>query len=441
MRGPAAALLLLFLIVYGFDCGSGFISDDFAWILHSRWRDARDILWPPGSGAFYRPLVSLSFGLNHAMFGLDARGYGWTNLALTLACAAALAVLARQLRLPAAAALAAAAIWAFNFHGINMAVLWLSGRTSLFVTLFALLAATAWLRGWPLATVAAVAAALLSKEEAVALPAVLSIWALAVGRAQARNRWRDLPRPSGRALAAAWAILPVYLALRASAGAFWFSTAPSYYQPAFDLGRLAANAPQYADRALTTAALAVLLSWIAVRARFAISERTRAMAVLGTTWVVLFYAITVFLPVRSSLYAVLPSAGAALVAASLVSDIVAPLTAARRQRLAWAGVAVVLLLTPVYRSRNTRWTELGALSSGVIAQLAARRPELPAAVAIVDDGATRANLSNAWGQLVPEMVQVVFDGTLDVTVHPAGSPVAPQPGRAVLQLRGGQLRP
>ena len=93
MRGPAAALLLVFLIAYGFDCGSGFISDDFAWILHSRWRDASDILRPPGAGAFYRPLVSLSFALNHAMFGLDARGYGWTNLALTLACAAALAAL------------------------------------------------------------------------------------------------------------------------------------------------------------------------------------------------------------------------------------------------------------------------------------------------------------------------------------------------------------
>lgn len=38
-------------------------------------------------------------------------------------------------------ALAGACVWAFNFHGINMAVLWLSGRTAPWVTFWWTLAA------------------------------------------------------------------------------------------------------------------------------------------------------------------------------------------------------------------------------------------------------------------------------------------------------------
>lgn len=48
-------------------------------------------------------------------------------------------LLAERLGLPVPAALLTAAVWSFNFHGINVAVLWISGRTSLLVVLFAIL--------------------------------------------------------------------------------------------------------------------------------------------------------------------------------------------------------------------------------------------------------------------------------------------------------------
>ena len=35
-------------------------------------------------------------------------------------------------------ALVAAGVWLFNFHAVNMAVLWLSGRTALLVSLFSI---------------------------------------------------------------------------------------------------------------------------------------------------------------------------------------------------------------------------------------------------------------------------------------------------------------
>ncbi|MNC96546.1 hypothetical protein D3C83_139460 [compost metagenome] len=65
-----------------------------------------------------------------------------------------------------AASLLAAATWLFNFHAVNMAVLWLSGRTALLVTLFALASAHAMLRGRALLAGGACLLALLSKEEA-----------------------------------------------------------------------------------------------------------------------------------------------------------------------------------------------------------------------------------------------------------------------------------
>ena len=45
------------------------------------------------------------------------------------------------------ASVAAAAIWIFNWHGINMATLWISGRTALLLTLFATWGTASLFRG------------------------------------------------------------------------------------------------------------------------------------------------------------------------------------------------------------------------------------------------------------------------------------------------------
>lgn len=66
---------------------------------------------------FYRPVVSASVASNHAAAGLEPFAYGLTNFALLLAAAGLLFLLARRLELPHDAALLAAAVWVFNFHG------------------------------------------------------------------------------------------------------------------------------------------------------------------------------------------------------------------------------------------------------------------------------------------------------------------------------------
>jgi hypothetical protein len=123
---------------------------------------------------------------------------------------------ARRFRLGAAAAVLAAAVWAFNFHGINMALLW--------------------------------------KEEAVMLPAIATAY-LALEGGDTTWGWR-----LRRAVSRTW---PLWSAC----------------------GRRSLTLTGEERRALRFAAL----------------------------WFVGFHALTVFLPVRSSLYAVLPSLGSALI--------------------------------------------------------------------------------------------------------------------------------
>jgi hypothetical protein len=136
--------------------------------------------------------------------GVEPRGYGFTNFALYVACIAALWWLCRALRLPPPAATLAAIVWAVNPHGINVAVVWISGRTALCLTLCALLAAAAMVRRQYWWTAFWLAGALASKEEALALPAILLIWHGLLVRDPTdngrRDRWRAAASyPSPRA--------------------------------------------------------------------------------------------------------------------------------------------------------------------------------------------------------------------------------------------------
>ena len=125
------AILLVALLgaIYAPALGHGFVKDDFRWIAAADVHSPGDVarIFSTNVG-FYRPLVTTSFAIDRAVWDLDARGYALTNATLLLANAGLLFLVGRRLSLPPEAALLAAAVWAFNFHGINMALLWTSGR-------------------------------------------------------------------------------------------------------------------------------------------------------------------------------------------------------------------------------------------------------------------------------------------------------------------------
>jgi hypothetical protein len=229
-------------------------------------------------------------------------------------------------RLPPAACLFAGALWLLNFHGINMAILWISGRTALLLTLFSVLAAAAALRGRPAAAALAFGA-MLSKEEAVLLPVPLLVLLLAT-RASRRH---VAVAAVGLGVAEA-----VYFALRIQSGSMTPQTAPAHYQFTFDWSQVGTNVIQYADRAATFTLLTIVLLLAIARTLPVPDKAERRLMLVGFVWALAGFAMTVFLPVRSSLYACFPSVGIAWAGAALATAIWRATPVRRQQRAAIA---------------------------------------------------------------------------------------------------------
>jgi len=397
---PLGAVLASYLP----DLGRGFIKDDFAWILGSRTSGPLGFVDLFGrDNGFYRPLVSLSFALDERVFGLEPYGYGLTNLALVIACMFGLYAMGRSLGMPRGTALLAVSIWALNPHGIGGAILWISGRTALLLVLFSVLAAASMLKGRHWAAGALCLAAMLSKEEAVLLPVILAVWAAAPAgsaRWDRRKGW----------IAAAILVIPliVYMALRMRTDAYLPHSAPHFYRPTLSPSTLARNVLEYADRSATLAAVVVLLVMAALRRRPRLEYGERRWLGLGIAWLVGGFALTVFLPERSSLYACFPLVGSALGAAAVVNALWRDASDAQRRRLLGVAVVAVAVLVPLHRGRNVRMVKTAELSARVLDDLAGASAEIAAGKMVVlhDAAGARYNIEKTFGTLVQDAVRM-----------------------------------
>ncbi len=400
----AALLIALFAAIYAPALGHGFVKDDFRWIASAEMHSRADLahIFSTNVG-FYRPLVTTSFAFDRAIWNLDARGYALTNVTLVLANAGLLFLLARAVSLPREGALFAAAVWVFNFHGINMALLWTSGRTALLLCLFAQAAAFALLSGrrWaPVMTGVLALAAMLSKEEAVLLPPLFVVLQLLhLRQADARTIFRN-----------SWplcAALVIYLLARGESGAFTIANAPAYYRPTFDLAAVLKNIGEYLDRGATFAAVASVAAWLAAPRGVTITDDERRAIRFGIAWFLAMYAITIFVPVRSSLYAVAPSIGSALVAGAFASRAwrAAP---ARFARVAIAMIVLIALLVPVYRSRNHGLVEPADLATQSLATIQSAARSHPGArdIVLLDNPRAPVTLDSAFGALFPDAIHL-----------------------------------
>jgi hypothetical protein len=428
----AAALLLAYVP----DLGHGFVKDDFGWIRGARIESADDATaLLTRSNGFYRPLVSATFALNYAVSGMAPLAYGVTNFALLLTGAALLFMVARRLSLPAAPSALASALWTFNFHGINMAVLWVSGRTALLLSCAALASTLAVMNGRMMLGGVFCLLAMLSKEEAVVLPFLLACWTAMRSQTQL---------DPARRLSSMWpllAALAIYLVLRLQSGAFWPATAPSYYRLTIQPSILFSNALEYLDRGATWPAAVVLLVAIAARTRPILAPAERRILALGALWFAFGYAITVAVPVRSSLYAVFPSIGACTAAAAVVAALIRQQPSRAFRTLAVASV-IPLLLVPVYRARNVRLVAPADLSATVLRDVERAATPFPAGVRLVliDDPSTRFTLDAAFGGLLPDALALTLGDQFEGEILAAGDVSnARRNGALVLGLHNGRL--
>jgi hypothetical protein len=438
---PLLALVALLAAIYAPGIGHGFIKDDVVWVAAndvSSWQDLKELAFR--THGFYRPLVSASFAADRALYGLWPLGYGITNFCLLALSGLAVAWLATGLGLVRPAAIAVAAIWALNFHGINMAVLWLSGRTALWLVLCSLIAAGLLVRRRPLLAGVAVLFAAFAKEEAVMLPVIFTGWALIL-HADDADGMRGVRRDEGRFARVreaiqstwpSWLAVIAYLVIRGGTNAMTPSTSPWFYSFTFAPMDLVKNALEYLDRAGTFSVIVLLLACLVAWRRPQVSARTRRMAMLGAIWFAGAYALTVFLPVRSSLYACLPSVGAALVAGSLLQDLwgAVAVDASRQRRLIVTAAVTSVVLLPVYWDRNTRWVEIADLSRDTFALLDATVARTDtSAIVFEDDRTTRRSFANTYGVLLPVAVKLATGRDLRVAIEPP-LPDDPEFGRS-----------
>jgi len=233
-----ATLLAALVLCYGNSLSAPFAFDDVPAVVENPTiRDlgaVRTVLGaatPTGTGARGRPLVNLSLAVNHAVGGLDVRGYHVFNLAIHLFAGLALfGIVGRTLRSPLLkdsldavafpCALTAAVLWLV--HPLQTeTVISAVQRTESLMSLFYLLTLYCFIRSagsgesavsgarrvlWPCATVICCLAGMASKEVMVSAPLVLLLYDRTFAAGSFREAWRRRWRLH-LALAATWILL------------------------------------------------------------------------------------------------------------------------------------------------------------------------------------------------------------------------------------------
>jgi hypothetical protein len=316
------------------------------------------------------------------------------------------------------------------------------------VTIAALLSAAAVVRGRPIAAGVAALVAMLAKEEAVMLPFILSGWAWLLARQREHPSavmatWPVFARGGGVAVPA-WIALAIYFVLRTQTMAMTPMTAPDAYRFVLAPGALVGNALEYLDRACTFSAVVVIVAHLMAWRRPVMTPAIRRVLPLAAIWFAGTFALTILVPNRSSLYALLPSVAPALVAGFLLqslSDATAPMV---RRRMAVAAVVLPLLLLPVYWSRNQRWVEIAELSSETFAAIQTVVGERPETDRLVfhDDPGTRRSFANTYDQLLPEAVRLASGRDIRVEYAQTGGTLSGLgPGAATrIVLENGRIR-
>ena len=140
-------------------------------------------LYPHVTGNYYRPLFLLWFRLNHALFGLDPKGWHLTTVLCHVAATYLVFALIR--RLAAGPGIAFSAATLFALHPVHIeSVAWVSGVTDPLMAIFLIGSFLAYLRfgernrwGWMGLALSLFALGLLEKETAVVLGPLVFVYA------------------------------------------------------------------------------------------------------------------------------------------------------------------------------------------------------------------------------------------------------------------------
>ncbi|HEV2501367.1 MAG TPA: tetratricopeptide repeat protein [Terriglobia bacterium] len=243
---------------------NGFVYDDQTQILNNPYilnfhhlhqiftSSAWSYMGQAGITNYYRPLMTAGYLLCYQVFGKVAFGYHLVNLVLHAAVVCALFGLTLALFGRRNVAFLAALI--FALHPVHTeSVDWIAGVTDLEVTLFCLLAFWFFIKaarpggkrapGWILAMAVSFSLALLSKEQALMLPLLATVYEHAYREDKSSTAWKQKAARYG----IFWLLSAAYLAARIRAlGAF----APVVYKSRVPWAHAFLSAPALAGHYL-----------------------------------------------------------------------------------------------------------------------------------------------------------------------------------------------
>jgi hypothetical protein len=315
-----ALLIALTLLVYLPFIGGGFVTDDYVHIAHLQNQRLTTVLLSPDAFGYHRPISQASLFANLEIAGSEPWVFRAANLLTQAAVLGAALVLARLLLGSMNAAFLAAAAFALTPKAHPVAVLWISARPELLMSLFALLAVICWIhwdrgggRWWCVAAFGFYLLAIGSKEAAALLPLLLLL------TPPVSNY---LSRPRVLAVVLMIGLGTATLALRGAVGAR-LPFPDLHYDLLAPVGRDLDNARNYLVRALPAPALLVFGIWVA----WLMSGRPRGqprsviplrqIAVFAMAWFVVFIAPVLPLAARSELYLYVTGFGFCVLAASI----------------------------------------------------------------------------------------------------------------------------
>lgn len=335
-RAAIALLVALVVVVHVPFLGGGWMTDDFMHIDYLQRQHVVGLFLSPDVFGYFRPVSQASLFANLHIAAPHPFTFRLTSLALHLLVVAVAFVLARLMLGDGTAAFLSTLAFALAPKVNTIAVLWVSARPELLMSLFALGAVICWIRwdrgdgrGWFGGAVTCYVLAALSKEPIVLLPILLLV------TPPGSSRRERVPAVGILVLSAVGAMV-----LRLIAGAripfpdaFYNVNAPITQ----DLG----NAWNYLTRAIPSPAALLVFSGVAATFTGTRASSGRQPGITGLGVYVIAWFFVLMLPVlplpgRSELYLYLPGLGLCMFAGALASRFFARV----RPRLAMIALGV-----------------------------------------------------------------------------------------------------
>ncbi|MCK4836182.1 MAG: hypothetical protein KAT17_06075 [Candidatus Aminicenantes bacterium] len=331
-----AFILFLQLAIFFPHVGTGFITDDFIWLDNVIDEGKLDLGKPfTVTTGFYRPLVSLSFGLQFLFHGIESAPYGQLNLLLHLFNIIMVYLILNSFGPLKPYALLVAFLFAMNIKVNTMAVGWISGRTTLLYSCFSLLTFYLYKKWYQTSNLhksrflkifffflfeIMYLAALLSKESALIIPGGVLVFFVFIKDNLSRKpglfvsalKWQKMVTAFKSILIFIPPLL-IYFILRLNSNAFTPFNAPDCYRFKMTLLVLIRNTWEYFTRAgLLDFIMVIGLLVLVVRRgklKNPFEKSDLHLIAIGGLYFLFFLIPVLFLPVRSNIYVYFPQIG------------------------------------------------------------------------------------------------------------------------------------